>query len=54
MIYGELGVIPISVKAKCRLLIFWAKLVNGTKCKLSNIFFYVLYKLDEPICFTSN
>ena len=38
MIYGELGVIPISVQAECRLLIFWAKLVNGTECKLSNIF----------------
>ena len=54
MIYGELGVIPISVRAKCRLLNFWAKLVDGTECKLSNIFYYLLYKMDEPVFFTSN
>ena len=54
MIYGELGVIPISVQAKCRLLNFWAKLVDDTECKLSNIFYYLLYKMDEPVFFTSN
>ena len=54
MIYGELGVILISVQAKCRLLIFWAKLVDGTEGKLSNIFHYLLYKMDEPVFFTSN
>ena len=54
MIYGELGVIPISVQAKCRLLNFWAELVNGTECKLSNIFYYLLYKMEESVFFTSN
>ena len=54
MIYGELGLIPISVQAKCRLLNRWAKLVDGTECKLSNIFYYLLYKMDEPVFFTSN
>ena len=54
MIYGELGVIPISVQAKCRSLIFWAMLVDGTEGKLSNIFHYLLYKMDEPVFFTSN
>ena len=49
MIYGELGVIPISLQAKCRLLNFWAKLVDGTECKLSNIFYYLLYEMDEPV-----
>ena len=51
MIYGELGVIPIYIPAKCRLLNFWA---NGTECKLSNIFYYLLFKMDEPAFFTSN
>ena len=54
MIYGELGVIPISIQAKCRLLNFQAKLVNGTECKLSNIFYYLLFKMDKHVFFTSN
>ena len=54
MIYGELGVIPISIQAKCRFLNFQAKLVNDTECKLSNIFYYLLFKMDEHVFFTSN
>ena len=42
MIYGELGVIPISIQAKCRLLNFWAKLVNGTECKLSKYILFII------------
>ena len=51
MIYAELGVIPISIQAKCRLLNVWSMLVNSTVCKLSNMFYYLLYKMDEPAFF---
>ena len=51
MIYGELGVFPISIQAKCRLLNVWALLVISTECKLSNMFYYLLYKMDEPAFF---
>ena len=53
MINGELGVIPISIQAKCRLLNFCVKLVNDTECKLSNIFYYLLFKMDEHAFFTT-
>ena len=25
--------------------------MNGTECKLSNIFYYLLYRMDEPVFF---
>ena len=54
MIYEELGVIPISVQARCRLLNFLSKLVDDTEWKLSDMFYYLLYKINEPVFFTSN
>ena len=46
--------LSIYIQAKCCLLSYWANLVNCTKCKLSNIFDYFLYKMNEAALFTSN
>ena len=51
MICGELGVISISIQTKCRLLNFWAKLMNGTKCKLRDIFYLLLFRMN-PYLYT--
>ena len=46
MVYGELGQFPLEVQAKCRMLIFWFKLVNiNYKFQFSNIMYKFLYEM---------
>ena len=43
MVYGELGVYPLSVSVKVRMVNFWSKLVNGKESKLSNTLYRYIY-----------
>ena len=46
MIYGELGICPISVKVKTRMLMYWFKLLKSrSENKLSFILYSFLHKL---------
>ena len=48
--YGELGVFHISIQIKMsfiELLGYAGEFC--TECKLSNTFYYPLYKMDEPL-----
>ena len=46
MIYGELGIFPLSIEIKSRILAFWSKLVKGMENhKLSSIVYEVLNTL---------
>ena len=36
MVYGELGVVPLDVDIKLRMLTYWARLCLGDKHKISN------------------
>ena len=45
---------PISIQPSVALLNVGAKLGNDTECKVSNIFYYLLYKVEELVVFTSN
>ena len=40
MIYGELGLLPLDVDIKTRMISFWGRLMTGNKRKLA----YILYK----------
>ena len=42
MVYGELGVYPLSVSVKVRMVNFWSILVNGKESKLSNIDIFIV------------
>ena len=52
MVYGELGVVPLDVDIKLRMLTYWARLCLGDKHKISNTI-SLLYTLDEKNIFKS-
>ena len=53
MVYGELGVVPLDVDIKLRMLTYWARLCFGDKHKISNTIYSLLYTLDEKNIFKS-
>ena len=53
MVYGELGVVPLDVDIKLRMLTYWARLCLGDKHKISNTIYSLLYSLDEKNIFKS-
>ena len=53
MVYGELGVVPLDVDIKLRMLIYRARLCLGDKHKMSNNIYSLLYTLDEQNIFNS-
>ena len=53
MVYGELGVVPLDVDIKLRMLTYWARLCLGDKHKISNTIYSLLYTLDEKNIFKS-
>ena len=54
MVYGELGAIPLDVDIKSRMLTFWARLCSGSKHKISNAIYSLLYTIDEKIYLSPN
>ena len=47
MIYGELGVTPLSIDVSIRMVVYWAKLVSDNQNKISNIIYSILYKVHD-------
>ena len=47
MVHGELGVFPLDVDIKLRMLTYWVRLCLGDKYKISNTIYSLSYKLDE-------
>jgi hypothetical protein len=45
MIYGELGLFPIEIHVKLRMISYWAKLLTGKETKLSYFSYKILYNL---------
>ena len=53
MIYGELGLFPIEIDIKLRMISYWARLLTGKETKLSYLFYKILHNLfiDENLDF---
>ena len=48
MIYGELGIMPLSVIIQTRLISFWSKIIeNSDKQKLSSEIYKIIYTLHN-------
>ena len=47
MIYGELGTTPLHLIIKCRVLIFWYRIVSGSKDKICYILYQLMHYLYE-------
>jgi hypothetical protein len=54
MIYGELGLLPIEIDVKFRMISYWARLLTGKETKLSYLSYTILYNLsiDENLDFS--
>jgi 3-oxoacyl-[acyl-carrier-protein] synthase III len=46
MLYGELGVTPISLQIKSRIINYWCKLLNGKDDKICNILYKTAYSVN--------
>ena len=48
MVYGELGVMPLAVDIKCRVITFWSKIIGTEESnKLSHEIYKIIYVLHE-------
>ena len=48
MIYGELGIFPITTEINTRVILFWSKLIEGlNENKLSSSIYSIIYSVDE-------
>ena len=47
MIYGELGIYPIEIDIKSRLVSFWTKLVKNENNSLSSNMYLIIHSLNE-------
>ena len=45
MIYGELGLFPIELDVKLRMLSYWARLLTGKETELSYLSYNILHYL---------
>ena len=54
MVYGELGITPLDIDIKARMIVYWAKRVNEDQCEISHVIYSLLYQLDEFNNFKSN
>ena len=53
MVYGELGVYPLDIHIKCKMLCFWSRLTTGKQSKLSYVMYQCMLHLDRLGLFTS-
>ena len=54
MIYGELGIKPISLDIKARVISFWSKLVTNQDNKLSSLIYTVIHRMHKGNTIKSN
>ncbi len=53
MVYGELGVFPLTIHIKCKMIVYWARLISGKDSKLCFIMYQCLLYLDRSGIYTS-
>ena len=54
MVYGELGETPLHIDIKCKMILYWARLINSKENKLSKLIYSLIYKLYEKDLFHSS
>ena len=47
MVFGELGVLPIDVIIKSRVLNYWCKVINSKNEKINKVLYKLMYELDR-------
>ena len=52
-IYGELGLYPLEIDIKTRIISYWTKLITGKESKLAAVMFRYLFKLAQETTFRS-
>ena len=53
MVYGELGETPLHIDIKCKIILYWARVINSKENKLSKMIYSLIYKLYEKDLFHS-
>ena len=53
MVYGELGETPLHIYIKCKIILYWARLITSNENKLSKLIYSLIYKLYEKDLFHS-
>ena len=53
MVCGELGVYPLDICIKCKMLCFWSRLITGKHSKLSYVMYQCLFHFDGLGLYTS-
>ena len=54
MVYGELGEMPLHIYIKCKMILYWARLITNKENKLSKMIYSLIYKLYENDLFHSS
>ena len=54
MVYGDLGITPLDINIKARMIVYWAKLVNEDQSKISHMIYNLLYTSDKFNIFKLN
>lgn len=47
MVYGELGIYPLEIDIKARMISFWTNLLDFNSNKLSTMIYPISYSLNE-------
>ncbi len=53
MVYGELGVLPLDIYIKSRMIGYWSRLISGKNIKLCYVMYQCLLQLDRLGLYTS-
>ena len=53
MVYLELGETPLHIDIKCKMILYWARLITSKENKLSKMIYSLIYKLYEKDLFHS-
>ncbi len=53
MVYGEVGVFPLDIHIKSRMMGYWSKIILGTDTKFCSVMYYCLLHLDRLGIYTS-
>ncbi len=53
IVYGELGVYPLEITIKCKMINYWSRLVTGKDTKLSHVMYKCLLQLHRSGVYTS-
>lgn len=53
IVYGELGLFPLEITIKCRMIGYWVRILTGKQSKLSYIMYNCLLQLDQSGVYSS-